>query len=52
MKWNVILGVKSHEGNISLEMYSDEFFLEHALVKPKYSEPLANTYHRSKELLQ
>jgi len=28
----VILGIKSHDGNISLEMCSDEFFLKHALV--------------------
>jgi len=29
-----ILGTKSHEGNISVEMCSDEFFLKHALPIP------------------
>ncbi len=28
-----ILGIKSHEGNISVEMCSDEFFLKHALQR-------------------
>jgi len=27
----VILGIKGHEGNISVEMCSDEIFLRHAL---------------------
>jgi len=26
-----IFGIKSHEGNTSVEMCSDEFFLKHAL---------------------
>ena len=29
--FHVILGKKSHEGTISVEMCNDEFFLKHAL---------------------
>src|SRR6218665_382141 len=28
-----IFGIKSHEGNISVEMCSEEFFLKHALTQ-------------------
>jgi len=36
-----ILGIKSYQGNFSVEMCSDEFFLKHALVTVYYSQTWA-----------